>query len=463
MRVSRLQRLVLVAIALLCVVSLGGASWIAWRLGPIGSAYTAKTVCTAVFVSGRDPRAGYDEDVVKDNHPLLALTRVRVDGGQSAVRADFLGLRPRRARHVPGRGCTLESIAGDEAMGPVRAARAVARAPDPAVQSILDRALADAAARTRALAVMHDGRLVAEAYAPGFSPHTALPGWSMSKTMTAVLAGMAVGRGALRLDSATLLPQWARDSRRDIALDHLLRMTDGLAFDEDPGNPLSDAVAMLLLEPDAAGFAAGKPLRATPGSTWRYSSGSTNVLMRVVADALGYAGAAAARLPREFLFTPLGLHSAVVEPDASGLPVGSSFMHASPHDWLRFGQFLLQDGVWDGVRLLPQGWVRGMTTLTPASGPHAFGAHVWLRVPEAYAGPRATRRTLPAGTFHAVGHEGQFLSVVPGRGLVVLRLGVTRPPHKWDHQALLAGVLDALASARGGITPAQAESRTVRE
>ena len=448
MRLSRGTRLALGALALVGVSASAIAGWIVWRLGPIGSAYAAKTACTGVFVSGRTADEVYDVDVVADNHPLLALTRVRVDTGNAAVHADFAGLRPRHAQYLPGRGCTLEGAAVNAPLSPMTVAAAIAQAPDPVVQGVLDRVLSDPGPRTRALAVMHGGRLVAQGYAPGFAADTALPGWSMSKTMTAVLAGIAVGRGVLHLGTTALLPQWADDGRRDIALEHLLRMTDGLAFDEDPANPLSDAVAMLLLAPDAAGFAAAKPLRATPGSTWRYSSGSSNVLMRVVADALGYPGATAAAVAREVLFQPLGMDSAVVEPDLSGLPVGSSFMHASAHDWLRFGQFLMQDGVWDGVRVLPEGWVRTMRRPTPASGAQAFGAHVWLRVPDSYAGPARASRPLPADAFHAIGHEGQFMSIIPSRGLVVLRLGLTRPPHRWNHQAFLADVLDALAPAR---------------
>jgi len=448
MRLSRGARLALVALALLCVSAAAIAGWIVWRLGPIGSAYAAKTVCTGVFVSGRAASEVYDVDVVADNHPLLALTRVRVEAGSSVVNADFAGLQPRSARYATGRGCTLQGVAGRPPAASATLTTALAQTPDATVQAVLDRALSDPGPRTRALAVMRGGRLVAQAYAPGFTADTALPGWSMSKTMTAVLAGIAVGSGVLRLETTALLPQWAGDRRRDISLEHLLRMTDGLAFDEDPANPLSDAVAMLLLAPDAAGFAAAKPLRALPGSTWRYSSGSSNVLMRVVASALGYPGAAAARLAHERLFEPLGMRSAVVEPDPSGLPVGSSFMHASAHDWLRLGQFLLQDGAWDGVRVLPEGWVRTMTTLTPASGAQGFGAHVWLRVPDSFAGSATAHRPLPADAFHAIGHEGQFLSVVPSRGLVVLRLGLTRPPHRWDHHAFLAEVLEAVAPGR---------------
>jgi len=442
-RFPRARRWIGGVAATLCVLALAAAAWIVWTLGPIGSGYAAKTVCSGVFVSGRDANEVFDTDVVADNNPLLALTAVEVDRGSQSVRARFLGLRPREARYVAGAGCTLGPAA--QVYVDVGADRGpLAQATHSPVQALLERVLADPGPRTRALAVMQDGRILGEAYAAGFDARTPLPGWSMSKTVTAALAGIAVGRGALRRDSTGLLPYWSGDARAGIALEHLLRMTDGLRFDERAGAPLSDVVRMLLLAPDTSAFAAAKPLQSAPGSAWRYSSGTSNVLMRIVADAAGYPEREAVRFPRDALFDPLGIASAVLEPDPSGLPVGSSFLYASAHDWLRFGQFLLQDGVWDGRPILPPGWVRYMTTITAASGKRGFGAHVWLRVPQAYATAQSLRRPLPPGAFHAVGHEGQFLSIVPGLRLVVLRLGLTRPPYRWDHHGFLADVVEAL-------------------
>jgi CubicO group peptidase (beta-lactamase class C family) len=172
--------------------------------------------------------------------------------------------------------------------------------------------------------------------------------------------------------------------------------------------------------------------------------------MQVLRHVHGGADPAFARWPREALFGPLEMRSALVETDALGMPVGSSFMWASPHDWARFGQFLLQDGVWNGRRLLPPGWVRTMTTLTPHSGEHGYGAHVWLRLPEAWRG--AGDAGLPADAFHLTGHEGQLISVVPSRQLVVVRLGLTRARKAWDHAGFLARILAVLAEAdpRGG-------------
>jgi CubicO group peptidase (beta-lactamase class C family) len=295
---------------------------------------------------------------------------------------------------------------------------------------------------------MYDGGILEERYAPGFAAHTSMPGWSMTKTAVAVLAGVMAARGMLRLDRSGLLEEWEApgDARALITFDHLLRMTDGLAFDERPHDPLSDVVRMLLETGDSSGFAAAKPLQAAPGKRWRYASGTSNVLMRALRRAAQSSPDAFARLPHEALFAPLGMRSASIELDAAGMPVGSSFMHASAHDWLRLGQFLLQDGVWQGERLLPAGWVEYMRTATPQAPRGEFGAHLWVRVPEPFHSRRVPRPVLPQDAFHLVGHEGQLLSIIPSRHLVVLRMGLTRRRFAWDHEAFLEQVLAALAA-----------------
>ena len=140
-------------------------------------------------------------------------------------------------------------------------------------------------------------------------------------------------------------------------------MTSGLTWDETYalGTPITQ---MLYAEPDMAGYAASQPLAHQPGSYQQYSSGSTNILCGVLTD---LADAPDADLPREQLFAPLGLTSAVWEPDASGTPVCSSYLWATPRDWATIGEFALKDGVWAGERLLPEGWMKQTTTATPVA------------------------------------------------------------------------------------------------
>jgi hypothetical protein len=454
---------------LLGALAYGG--WWLVQLAPIGAAYAAKTVCSSMFVGQRDERDVVEQDLRAGNHPLLQLTRIEVDHARRRVSATFAGFVPRVAQHRTGRGCTLALGVAPEALedapgvaleapgGSADAVSARSLPLEPArpgpdrtrLTAALDWAFSEpdpsAPRRTRAVVVLHHGRVAAERYAPGFDAHRPMPGWSMTKTLTGALAGVLVGQGRLALDEAALLPAWSAsgDPRARITLDHLLRMTDGLAFNEIEGAPLSDTTLMLLTVPGAAQFAAGKPAGRAPGTHWRYANGTSNALMQVLRRAHGGTDAAFAQWPRAALFDPLEMRSALVETDALGMPVGSSFMWASPHDWTRFGQFLLQDGVWNGRRLLPPGWVGYMTTRTPQSGEDGFGAHLWLRLPQAWRG--AGDVGLPADAFHLTGHEGQLISVVPSRQLVVVRLGLTRKRKAWDHAGFLARILDALPAA----------------
>ena len=284
-----------------------------------------------------------------------------------------------------------------------------------------------------------------DSYAPGFSAETPLIGWSMTKGVSAALVGVLVKEGRLSLDSSALVPEWRADGdpRAHITLDQLLRMSSGLHFDETYADPLSDVTIMLFARPNAADFAARKPLDSVPGTRWQYSSGTSAILARVLREGVAATAEDYLQFPRRALFDRLGMRTALIEPDAEGMLATSSFMCASAHDWARFGQLLLQDGVWQGERLLPPGWVRYMASVTPGSPRQDFGAHLWVKVPEPFNSRASPPPTLPADAFHAAGHEGQFVSVVPSHHLVVVRLGLTRPESAWDHESFLARLLEA--------------------
>jgi CubicO group peptidase (beta-lactamase class C family) len=454
----RLRRLLLLVLLLLVAASAYGG-WRLARLAPIGSAYAAKTLCSGVFVAGRRANVVIAEDVLADNTWLLHLVHPEVDLKNQRASATFLGFAPRLAQFRPGLGCTLaigaplppEPHPGRHDLAPEPSPLPISPASLGTEATALNAALAWAfdepdqqrLRRTRAVVVVHHGQVVAERYAPGFTADTALPGWSMTKTTAALLTGMLVADGRITLDSDALLEEWRApgDPRAHITLAQLLRMTDGLAFDEQYSNPLSDVVVMLLGTGDASGFALRKPLAATPGTTWRYSSGTTNVLASVLRRTL--LDGDLSGLARRRLLDRLGLYHAVVEPDASGTPVLSSFMHATAREWAALGQFLLQDGVWHGERLLPPGWVDYMRTPTPQCSRADFGAHLWLKVPQGFGGTQPAAATLPADAFHLSGHEAQVISVVPSRDLVVVRLGLSRLPRTWDQAEFLVRVLRA--------------------
>ncbi|MBI5595838.1 MAG: serine hydrolase [Elusimicrobia bacterium] len=419
-----------------------------------GAGYKAKVLASAVFVSGRDARGVLAEDVALDSYRVLRLFRAKFSADAVSVR--FLGLFPARtALFRPGPGAAL-------AWGrPPRlcAVRAPSDRPSPAAPSGADERRLDSAVaaafeepsrrrlrRTRAVVVMRAGAVVAERYAPGFDARMPLCGWSMSKSVLAALVGRAAAMGILRPEDRRLLPQWLGpgDRRAEISVEDLLRMRSGLAFDETYANPLSDVTQMLFARPDAAAFAASRPLVHPPGSFWQYASGTSNILSAVLRRALERAGLDYHGFPQRELFGPAGMPGAVFETDAAGTFVGSSFVYAPARDWAAFGDLLRRGGLADGRRLLPEGWAAMAAAPTPQSEDGCYGAHWWLKLPQVFGGETAAARELPSDAFHALGHEGQCLSVIPSRKLVVVRLGLSIYIDAWDHAAFLARVLNAL-------------------
>ena len=133
--------------------------------------------------------------------------------------------------------------------------------------------------------------------------------------------------------------------------------------------------------------------------------------------------------------------SAILETDYSGTFVASSFMYATARDWARFGMLYLNDGMWNGNRILPEDWVSYTTTPASANTRKHYGAHFWLEIPDEY---NHSQTTLPPDTFHAVGHDGQFITIVPSHNAVIVRLGKTRYPQSWDHGVFISSVLSAI-------------------
>ena len=453
-----------VGLLLVLVVALAvGFAFVVRPLVGVATAYKAKTLCSEVFVARR-PVADATKSLEVDDLVGLRAIRAKVDETERTASARFALFAEREAHFDPTRGCTLQTrrsvtlaaraiapLSPPEPSGLAAPARDSVDLLPPAKQRAMERVfnhafskrVEDQKRRTRAIVVMQHGRVVAERYADGIGPDTPLPGWSMAKSALSALVGVAVRQGKLHLDAPAALRAWSSpgDPRRRITVSHLLRMSSGLEFDEGESNPSSDLLRMLYDEPDMAAFAAGKPLRGEPGARWKYSTGTTLILSRVLREALG--DDAYRNLPQRALFGPLGMTHAVLEADESGTWVASSYMYATAREWGRLGQLYLQDGVWNGTRILPEGWVTYTRTPAPAAPDSLYGAHFWLRSPAEYRGPPAT---LPPGIFQAVGHEGQFITIVPTHDVVIVRMGRTRFPEAWAHDRFVASVLAALQS-----------------
>ena len=419
-------------------------------------------LCSEVFVAGRQPREVL-ADLEIDDLKALRILKTSIDEEAKEASAGFFGVITRTARYRGETGCALrfdgESTRSSDEAAPVMSQRPSAieasfhlatptTKTDPELDAVLDKAFSEPdpphMRRTRAVIVVHEGRVIAERYAPGFGPDTPFLGWSMTKSVLNALVGILVRDGRLFVDASAHVPEWHMlgDERASISLSQLLHMTSGLKFNEDMSNPLGDVTQMLLVEPDMAAFAANKELEMPPGTHWHYSSGASNIIsgeIRKIMEAGEYR-----RFPRQALFDPLGMSSAVLESDPSGTFVASSFMYATAKDWARLGMLYLNDGVWDGNRILPEGWVEYTRMATTGNAGKAYGAHFWLEIPEEYNWSQAT---LPADTIHAVGHEGQFVTIIPSYDTVIVRLGKTRYAQAWDHGAFVKAVLSALEAS----------------
>ncbi|MXP47964.1 serine hydrolase [Altererythrobacter luteolus] len=285
---------------------------------------------------------------------------------------------------------------------------------------------------TRALVVMHGGTVAAERYAEGYDAETRFVSWSMAKTVTAVMIGMLVSDGRLRLDESVPEPRWNRpgDPRGEITLRQLLQMRSGLRHTE-AGNPPYDSseVRMLFMDgrDDMADFATAQPLEAEPGAKFEYSSNTTVILADIAARVLTDSTDPDTRRRavddylRTRLFAPLAMDSMVAEYDANGTLIGGSLMHATARDWGRFGEFLRNKGSYRGSQLIPRKWIEFMTSPSPRSG--FYGGQTWLNRDSGIDRDETLADRGPETMFAAIGHMGQYVLVSPAQRLTVVRLG----------------------------------------
>ncbi len=440
--------------ALLLVLIAAGALFLCLKppaLLRVGANYAAKTVCSNVFLAGRDADEVLRSDVQAPGLWILHLLRVSVDERRGLVRAGFFGfIGDGLAVFRSGAGCTvvadgkLDQLA---ALPPRPPSSAVAADPLPwpdgdavTLSPVMQRVLANdtlTGPGLRAVIVIDHGRIVAERYGPGFTASTPLLGWSMAKTVTAGLVGVLIKEGKLTLDQAGFWPPG--DGREQIRISDLMAMSSGLKFNEDYG-VVSDVTRMLYMEPDTAGFAYAQPLVHPIGEYWSYSSGTANIVARIVQDTAGDS-----IWVQERLFVPLGMHSAVMEPDEHGTLVGSSYMYATARDWSRFAQFLLQNGAWHGQQLLPDGYVDMMATPVAASkGQYGHGfVWAWGSDPIIEGQNPDAAFAIPPDTFYLSGHDGQSIAIIRSRQIALVRLGLTPYTERYSPQLLIQAVLEA--------------------
>jgi CubicO group peptidase (beta-lactamase class C family) len=271
-----------------------------------------------------------------------------------------------------------------------------------------------------ALLVARDGHLLFEQYGQGFTREQPQLGWSMTKTLTALVAGLFARDGKLEVDAPVGLSRWNGTPKAKITWRQLLNMAPGLSWTEGYGGA-SDATEMLFSHADQGAWAADRPLTRAPGSYFNYSTGFTNVAMLALREKLGGDAQALYDLYQRELFAPLGIRGGVIEPDASGTPVGGARGLLRPVDWLRLGQLVGDRGHWNGTRVLPEAWIDFMTSPSPASA--GYGGFLWRRESDMIT--PAQRAKLPADLVWFAGHMSQYIFVAPSQKLLVLRMGVS--------------------------------------
>ena len=280
-------------------------------------------------------------------------------------------------------------------------------------------------ALTQAFVVTWKGQLIGERYGLGATPSTPLEGWSMGKSIVATLMGVLIQKGVYTLDQRAPIPEWqtAGDPRQAIRIRDLLQMSSGLRIraQQDPEYVPDGTLAdhwYLYTAPNAYAYAASRPQEWPPATIGRYRNTDPVLASYLVRLAAEKDGGNYHSFPQRNLFDLLGIRTAVLETDASGNFIGQGAELLSGRDWARLGNLYLQDGLWNGTRLLPEGFVKFVSTPAPAwvaDGRPIYGGFFWLNTDSSFA--------VPKDAYYMAGAGEQYTIIIPSHDLVVARLG----------------------------------------
>jgi CubicO group peptidase (beta-lactamase class C family) len=442
---------------LLVVVLIGAITVFVWPRLPIITAFASKGMCSSVFLAHKEPARVMAEDL---SFFPISLARSKVNMEERSVTSTVFGLAKRKAIYREGLGAVIVLDTPEEELK-----AASFRIPDPGysqdttawplgdllpservegvdydrLQMLIDTSFDGAGEKpfkkTLAIAVVYDNQLVAEKYLEGYDAHTKFHDWSMTKSIAGALAGILADQGRLEFDAPVNIPGWAGDDRANITLENLIRMSSGLDWYENYFT-ISDATVMLMQSDDMFSYVSGCSLAHEPGSTWNYSSGDANLLSGIIRREIADDDAYHA-FPYEKLLHRIGMLNTVVETDASGLFVASSYSYGTARDWARFGMLFLNNGVFQGDTILSQEWVDFMKTAAPASG-GTYAAAFWRKEPN----PGNALVDVPEELFFADGFLGQRVYMIPSKKLVVVRMGYSMS--NFSMNDFLKGVIGAV-------------------
>lgn len=424
----------------------------------IATGYGAKCMASGVFVAGRDPELVKANDL---DYSIVKYTTNRIDYMEKSVTTTFFGFARQKALFRDGFGCFLVDEPYSANSFPLKTAPVSNILGQPwkrmwpdgdllcdslfpeingkqlnmAVSQAFDLPGSDKLKRTAAVVVSYKGKLVLEKYwsEQSITPDTRLPGWSMAKSIQNALTGILVRQNRLSVLASAPVEEWLNDRRREITLNDLLHMSSGLKWEEEYGD-VSDATNMLYRERDCYHSGIVAPFDEVADNVWKYSSGTANIISGIIRKTISNDDKYAA-FPYNELFGRIGMTSMVLEADAAGYFVGSSYAFATARDWARFGQLYLQNGVWKGDTILPKDWVAYSATSAKAAKGQ-YGALFWLN-------RSGELPDIPQDMFYCRGHRGQRIFIIPSRQLVVVRLGFAED--EFDFNQFLGDILSAFS------------------
>lgn len=437
-------------IALLLLVFIGIVFYVNHKKLTMISGYAAKYMVSSVLIANHSPDSVKAIDL---DAPLIKLADVTYHHSKKEATANVYGLQNRKAIFRTGLGGALvpdDFKSSKTYLKPKRnqhfdsIAYPYGHLPpkDSTFKEIdydqLSMAMAQVFSnpeiqKTRTALVLYKGHLIAEHYADGFNANTPILGWSMTKSLLATCFGILEHQGKIEVNWPAPITEWKDDARKNITLNHLLRMQSGLAWEEDY-TKISDVTQMLFLDNDMTIAQKNKEAIAKPGEIWNYSSGTTNLLSGILRQQF--------RNYQDYLDFPyaefldkIGAHSFLIETDLAGNFVGSSYGWASTRDWARVGQLYLDNGVWNGEELFDKNWITYITTPTAKSN-GTYGGQFWLNSKGDYP-------DVPKDLYSMNGYQGQHVYIIPSKNLVIVRTGLAERPD-YDANAFLSMVVAAV-------------------
>lgn len=418
------------------------------------SGFASKNIASAHFIDGRELSVIERSD---NDIPLVKYAVNAIDSQKNIATSSVFGLKKRTAFYRPGLGSVLIDDSFDISKPYLVPKRNTSKnqlsfpygdlePTDTTFSNIDYKRLRTAVQnafdsddkldkRTRSLLVIYNGKIIAEKYAPGFTKESKILGWSMTKSITATYFGILSHQNKFDISKTAPISEWKKDKRSKITTNDLLQMNSGLEWAEEY-DKISDATTMLFRDADMTKTQIKKPLIGAIGSTWNYSSGTTNLLSGILRKQF--------KTHQEYLdfwysslIDRIGMNSMVVETDMKGNFVGSSYAWATTRDWGKFGLLYLNRGNWNGDRIFAEEWA-DYVSKPVASSNGRYGGHFWLNAGGHYP-------DVPRDMYSANGFQGQKVCIIPSKNMVIVRMGLTGHAD-FDFNKLLAEITSSVAS-----------------